>query len=118
MPNDATRLIETNRERSTLPAHNSGGTVPSSSYFEIGGDGGEESYLIDLAQQKSPVYVYDLKTDELREAASDLQPFVKQGAASGETIRRNGHSRRARYRGVLEMKGYVSAPSTSNKRCS
>ena len=91
MPNDATHLIETNRERSTqaLPPHNRGRTVPSSSYFEIGGDGGEESYLIDLAQQQSPVYVYDLETNELREAASDLQSFVEQCAASDEMIRRD-----------------------------
>jgi hypothetical protein len=91
MPNDATRLIETNRERSTqsLPPYDRGATMPSSSYFEIGGDGGEESYLIDLAQHQSPVYVYDLETDELREAASDLRSFVKQCAATDEMIRQD-----------------------------
>jgi len=91
MPNDASRLIGINRERGTqaLPPYNGAGKVPSSSYFEIGGDGGEESYLIDLAQQQSPVYLYDLETAELREAASDLQSFVKQCAASDEMIRRD-----------------------------
>jgi hypothetical protein len=91
MPNDAPRLIEINRERSTheLPPYNKDGKMPSSSYFEIGGDGGEESYLIDLAEQRSPVYVYDLETAQLREAASDLQSFVKQCAASDEMIRRD-----------------------------
>ena len=91
MPNDTPRLIEINRERSTreLPPDNRDGKMLSSSYFEIGGDGGEESYLIDLAQQQSPVYVYDLETNELREAASDLQSFVEQCAASDEMIRRD-----------------------------
>ena len=91
MPNDASRLIEINRERSTqgVRPYIGAGKGQKSSYFEIGGDGGEERYLIDLAQQQSPVYLYDVETAELREAASDLQSFVKQCAASDDMIRRD-----------------------------
>jgi hypothetical protein len=89
MPNNATHLIEINRERSTLSKPKKGRSEPPASYFEIGGDGGEERYLIDLSQAESPVYVYDLETDEVREAALELQSFVAQCAAADEEIRRD-----------------------------
>jgi hypothetical protein len=92
--NEATRLIEINRERSeqSQPAYKKGRTEPPASYFQIGGDGGEESYLIDLARSHSPVYVYDLESAELRQAAPSLESFVAQCAATDEMIRRDEES--------------------------
>ena len=87
---DASHLIEINRERITQSLPNKNGrNRPPASYFEIGGDGGEESYLIDLSQPESPVYVYELETAELRQAAPELKSFVAQCAAADEVIRRD-----------------------------
>ncbi len=91
IPNNATHLIEINRDRVTasLPRYNEERDDPPASYFEIGGDGGEERYLVDLAQPESPVYVYDLESAELRQAAPGLQAFIAQCVATDDMIRKD-----------------------------
>jgi hypothetical protein len=90
LPNDADWLIATNRERASNQwSSRDADLLDRRDYLMIGGDGGEEAYLIDLSVTESPVYVYDYETGEVHQRATGLREFVAQCQASDEEIRRD-----------------------------
>lgn len=46
------------------------------SYVVIGGDGGEELYVLDVSREPAPVLAYELETRHTRPLAPDLAAFV------------------------------------------
>jgi hypothetical protein len=45
-------------------------------YFYVGGDGGEESYFLDLDRTPAPVVVYDIELGTFTELAPDLPTWL------------------------------------------
>ena len=62
--------------------------LPANSFI-IGGDGGEESYFIDVSRQRSPVFVFDLETGKVWQKASSLSVYVEQCKDAIEQIHRD-----------------------------
>jgi hypothetical protein len=45
-------------------------------YVIVGGDGGEERYVLDASRQPAPVVVYELETGNVRPLAADTTAFA------------------------------------------
>lgn len=83
MPNDPQIVIEMNKDKSFLGKF----TQEPSRYFQIGSDGGEFYYYIDLQNPDCPVYAADLETGSFSQEASDFKIWVQQLNNADEEIR-------------------------------
>lgn len=74
---DAESLIKINQGPDTHFAihHREGRWVPQKNHFLIGNDGGEEQYYLDLNDQTSMVFRFDLETGELSPYASGIADY-------------------------------------------
>ena len=77
LPDSADKLLEISRDRQKLP--------PNS--FIIGDDSAEETYFIDVSREHSPVYVFDVETEKVREKAPSLADYIQHCRRTDEELR-------------------------------
>jgi hypothetical protein len=76
---DAQVLLQAQPEHGDRPAQ----------FFQIGSDGGEERYYLDLSQTSSPIYSCDLETWTLTQRAEDIQAWIAECQAREEEIQQD-----------------------------
>lgn len=59
-------------------------------YFEIGHDGGEIQYYIDLNKENSPVFAFDLETRRVSEEAVNLSEYAERCRLTAEAMSHAG----------------------------
>lgn len=74
LPNSPTPVLDNNQEPGEYPGIGSA--------LVIGGDGGEETYFIDVASGKSQVFVYDMETGKHALRATEWAQYLDQVSAA------------------------------------
>ena len=74
--NDPRVLIDSNTDLESIIGGAKADVDPHAHMFQIGSDGGEEIYLIDLRHPTSPIYVYDFERGSITEKCPDLEAWL------------------------------------------
>ena len=73
MPNDAAIILDMNRP---IPERRSAAEPWPPHLVFIGGDGGEEEFVLDVRAAAAPVFAYELETGRLRALAPDFAAWL------------------------------------------
>jgi SMI1 / KNR4 family (SUKH-1) len=76
--NDSSLLVSGQEGLSEMLQEATSGQHSASQFFQIGFDGGEELYLIDLNDDSSPVYAYDLEQSAIAVKSSSIDTWVAE----------------------------------------
>ena len=74
--NDPKLLIESNKDLRSIIDGAKSNVAPHAHMFQIGFDGGEEIYLVDLQHPTSPIYVYDFERGSITEKCPDFDGWL------------------------------------------
>ena len=74
--NDPEFLIDSNTNLDSIIGDAKSSVAPRARMFQIGFDGGEQIYLIDLRNPTSPVYVYDFELGSIAEKCQGLDAWI------------------------------------------
>ena len=69
LPNDPEQILEYNQDSYEYPG--------VGKLFVIGGDGGEDSYFIDLADNSSQVFTFDMESDTHTSTAANWSEYIE-----------------------------------------
>lgn len=95
MPNNATVVLEMNR---SIPERRLDGDRWPRHLLFIGGDGGEEEFVLDVRGPAAPVFAYELETGRLRALAPDFAAWLTTLRDWQAEIDRDAEAMREAYR--------------------
>ena len=78
LPDSVDSLLKISRSRQKLPPHS----------FVIGDDSADETYFLDVSQEHSPVFVFDVPTGKVRERFPSLVAYVEHCKETDGKLRR------------------------------
>lgn len=74
--NDFRLLLERNRDLASIIGNAQSSVAQQACMFQIGCDGGEVNYLIDLRNPASPIYVYDFESGSIAEKCQGFDAWI------------------------------------------
>lgn len=74
--NDPRLLIDGNKRAHSIIQGANSKVIQRGQLFQIGYDGGEQAYFIDLKQPGSPIYVYDFELRSITEVCAGLESWL------------------------------------------